>query len=321
MSLNDGLRGRTYLRLSVTDRCNLRCGYCCPASDPSKSEPLPSADDAELLDLVRLVHEETGIHKLRLSGGEPLMYPYLADLTARLRSLLPEATLAVTTNGTLLAKDAAPLRAAGLDLVNVSLDSLDPDRFRRITGGGNLESTVQGIRTAAAAGFSELKINAVLIRRVNGGELPELVRFAAKLGSEIRFIELMPYGHGAELFRLDYMAADEALDALERAFRYLGTAQPTGTAVRHRFLVDGRVVTVGLITPMSRPFCSRCDRLQLGRSGHLYVCLRQSRGVDLLAPLQAGDEQTVRQRIRDAIDGKRNPGVHWPVRHMVTIGG
>ena len=321
MSLHDGLRGHTYLRLSVTDRCNLRCSYCRPASGPPESAPLQSADNAELVDLVRLVHEETGIHKLRLSGGEPLLYPCLTDVIEQLRSLLPEATLAVTTNGVLLAKSAAVLRSAGLDSVNISLDSLDPDRFRHLTGGGNLESTVQGIRTAAAAGFSALKINAVLIRRVNGDQLPELVRFAAELGAEIRFIELMPYGHGAELFRSDYLAADEALDSLERAFQYLGAAQPTGTAERHRFLVDGRGVTVGLITPVSRPFCSHCDRLRLNRSGRLYVCRRQSHGVDLLDPLRAGDERTVRQRIRDAISGKQDPGAHWPARHMVMIGG
>ena len=325
MSLHDGHRGPAYLRLSVTDRCNLRCGYCRPASGSTEYEPQSetrqSADDAELLDLVRLMHEETGIHKLRLSGGEPLLYPRLADVTGQLRSLLPEATLAVTSNGTLLAKHAAPLRAAGLDSVNVSLDSIDPDRFHDVTGGGNLESTVRGIRTAVAAGFSGVKINAVLIRRVNGGQLPDLVRFAAETGCEIRFIELMPYGHGAELFRSDYLAADEALNSLQRAFRYLGSAQPTGTAARHRFLVYGRAVTVGMITPVSRPFCSRCDRLRLDRSGHLYVCLRRSHGVDLLAPLRAGDERTVRQCIRDALRGKRDPGVHWPARHMVAIGG
>ena len=325
MSLHAGLSGSTYLRLSVTDRCNLRCNYCRPASESLESEPQSelrqSADDAELFDLVRLMHEETGIHKLRISGGEPLLHPRLTELIEQLRSLLPEATLALTTNGTLLAKRAAPLRAAGLDSVNVSLDSLDPHRFRHLTGGGNLKSTLQGIRTAVAAGFSGVRINAVLMRRGNGGQLPDLVRFAAETGCEIRFIELMPFGHGAELFQSDYLAADEALDSLQRAFRYLGTAQPTGTAERHNFLVDGRSVTVGLITPVSRPFCSRCDRLRLSRSGRLYVCLRESQGVDLLAPLRAGDEQAVRQRLRDALSGKQDPGAHWPTRHMVKIGG
>ncbi len=325
MSLHGGHSGPTYLRLSVTDRCNLRCGYCRPVSrspeSQPQSKPQQSADEAELLDLVRLVHEETGIHKLRLSGGEPLLYPCLSGVVEQLRSLLPEATLGVTTNGTLLAKDAAPLRAAGLDSVNVSLDSIEPDRFRDVTGGGDLESTVRGIHAAVAAGFSGVRINAVLIRRVNGGRLPRLVRFAVQSGCEIRFIELMPYGHGAELFRSDHLSADEALDSLRREFPYLGPVEPTGTAERYRFLVDGRVATVGMITPVSRPFCSRCDRLRLDRSGHLYVCLRQSHGVDLLAPLRAGDEPAVRQRVRHALRGKRDPGVHWPDRHMVTIGG
>ena len=174
---------------------------------------------------------------------------------------------------------------------------------------------------AAAAGFSQLKINAVLIRRINGGTLPDFVLFAAQLGCEIRFIELMPYGQGAALFRSDYLAADEALDSLGRAFGHLAAAAPTGTAQRYRLVVDGRAATVGMITPVSRPFCVRCDRLRLGRNGRLHACLRRSDSVDLLGPLRAGDSWTVRQRITDALQSKQDPGTHWPERHMVTIGG
>jgi cyclic pyranopterin phosphate synthase len=273
------------------------------------------------VDLVRLIHIEAGIHKLRLSGGEPLLYPHVADLTARLRLLLPKATLGITTNGTLLAHKAAALRAAGLDSVNVSLDSLDSDRFREVTAGGSLGSTLHGIQATAEAGFSAIKLNTVLIRRTNGDQLPDLVRYAARLACEIRFIELMPFGHGAALFRSDFLAAQEAFESLKRAFRYLSTAPSTSTAGRHRFLVDGRVVVVGLITPVSQPFCSRCDRLRLSRAGRLYACLRQSSWVDLLTPLRADDEWTVRQRIRDSLCGKQEPGRQWPVEHMVTIGG
>jgi len=316
-----GHPGRTYLRLSITDRCNLRCRYCRPESGPAEPEASPSANDAELLQLVRLVDEETGIRKIRLSGGEPLVHPRVADVTARLRSLLPDTKLCLTTNGILLDENVEPLREAGLDSVNVSLDSLDPQRFRDVTGGGKLESTLQGIRAAVVAGFSAVKINTVLIRRINGDQLPDLVRYAAKMDCEIRFIELMPFGHGAALSRSDYLAADAALDMLSSAFSYLGALPSTGTAARHRFLVDGRPVTVGMITPVSHPFCGRCDRLRVSHGGRLLACLRQSSSVDLLTPLRTGDEQIVRQRIRDSLRDKQDPGQHWPARHMVTIGG
>ena len=321
MTSTDALAGRTYLRLSITDRCDFRCRYCRPESGASGSEPLQSADDADWLELVRLVHEETGIYKLRLSGGEPLLHPRVVDVTARLRSLLPNAQLALTTNGRLLTAAVEPLSKAGLDSVNISLDSLDPDRFREVTGGGNLQATLDGIHAAVTAGFSSVKINTVLIRRTNGNELPDLVRFAARLDCEIRFIELMPFGQGAALSRSDSLPADEALESLRQAFQYQGTAPSTGTASRYRFLVDDRPATVGIIAPVSHPFCSRCDRLRMSRTGRLYACLRQPAGVELLPPLRAGDEETVRQRIRDSLRGKQDPGQHWPERYMVTIGG
>ena len=321
MSSPDGLPSRTYMRLSITDRCNLTCRYCRPESGPAEPEAFPWADDRELLDLVRLVDDETGIYKLRLSGGEPLMHPQVVDVTARLRSILPGAKLCLTTNGILLPEYVKPLRMAGLDAVNVSLDSLDPDRFREVTGGGKLESSLRGIRAAITAGFSGIQINTVLIRRINGDQLADLVCFAAELGCEIRFIELMPFGFGNALWQSDYLPAHEALDSLKHAFQYLGTAPPTGTASRYRFLVDGRTATVGMITPVSQPFCPRCDRLRISRRGQLYACLRQSSGVDLLAPLRAGDWPAVRRCIRDALRDKQDPGQHWPERHMVTIGG
>ena len=313
--------GRTYLRLSITDRCDWRCRYCRPELGVSEAKRFAVADDAELLELVRLVHEETGIYKLRLSGGEPLLYPRVAELTERLRRVLPDARLVLTTNGRLLADVVGALSEAGVDGVNVSLDSLDPDRFRDVTGGGEVEATLDGIHAAAAAGFSSVRLNTVLIRRTNGDQLADLVRYAAGLGCEIRFIELMPLGPGVALWQSDFLAADEALDVLKQAFEYLGTAPSTGTASRYRFQVEDRVVTVGMITPVSQPFCSRCDRLRLNRAGHLYACLRQPVGVELLSSLRAGEEQAVRQRIRESVRGKQDPGEYWPDRQMVTIGG
>lgn len=313
--------GRVYLRLSLTDRCNLRCRYCRPPKSVHAMEQTGSADESELIELVRLIHEEVGLHKLRFSGGEPLMYSGTTALVGRLRKQLPEVTFGMTTNGTLLARSAVSLRASGLDSVNVSLDTLDPHRFRSLTVGGDLSATLEGICAATLARFSSVKLNTVLVRRTNGDHLPELVQLAAGLGCEIRFIELMPFGHGTELYRTDYLGADEAIDLLKRAFDYVSGAPATSTANRHRFLVDGHVATVGFITPVSRPFCSRCDRLRLSRTGRLYPCLRQSSSIDLINPLRAGDETEIRERIRDSLCGKKSPGQHWPERQMVTIGG
>jgi GTP 3',8-cyclase len=314
-------RRAVYLRLSITGRCNLRCGYCRPASPGQDTQRSPSATDGELLKMVRIVHETVSVHKLRLTGGEPLLHPRLADLVAELRKQLPDTAICTTTNGTFLAKQAKELKAAGLDSLNVSLDTLNPRLFKELTGVGSLEATIAGIGAARAAGFKDLKLNAVLIRGINGHSLADLVRFASRADCEIRFIELMPYGHGAALFRTDYFVADEALSALKEEFPYIGPAAHTGTAARHQFFVDGRTITVGFITPVSHPFCAECDRLRLNRSGRLFACLRQQRYVDLLTPLRAGNLATVSQRIMASLCGKHDPGGYWPEHHMVSIGG
>jgi len=321
-----------YLRLSVTDRCNLRCRYCRPASSEQDigrkyakgTFPFinnPSAADRELLELVRIMHEELWIRKLRLTGGEPLLHPHLVDLVVQLRRQLPQSTLCMTTNGTFLAKKAETLRIAGLDSLNVSLDTLNPDLFRELTGGGFLEDTIAGIGAAHAAGFTGIKLNAVLIRGINGESVAELVRFAARMDCEIRFIELMPYGHGSALFHTDYLAADEALSSLKKEFSYIGPLARSGTAARYSFLVDGRAINVGFITPVSHPFCSDCDRLRLSRTGQLFTCLRQQQGVDLLTLLRAGELDTLNEQIRTGFSGKHVPGNYWPDQHMVSIGG
>jgi GTP 3',8-cyclase len=314
-------RRAVYLRLSITGRCNLRCRYCRPSSAGQDIERFPSATDGELLELVRIVHEAVSIHKIRLTGGEPLLHPRLAVLVAKLRKQLPDTAICATTNGTFLAKQAKELRAAGLDSLNVSLDTLNPQLFKELTGVGSLEATIAGISAARAAGFRGVKINAVLIRGINGHNLADLVRFASRIDSEIRFIELMPYGHGAALFLTDYFAADEALASLKQEFSYIGPATRSGTAARHQFFIDGRVITVGFITPVSHPFCADCDRLRLNRGGRLFACLRQQRYVDLLTPLRAGNLATVSESIKASLSGKHDPGSYWPEQHMVSIGG
>jgi cyclic pyranopterin phosphate synthase len=317
--MSDLRPARVYLRLSITDACNLRCRYCRPATGGAPPQG-PAASDDELVELVRTVDAEVGLSKLRFTGGEPLMYAGLLPLVRRLRAALPNVRLALTTNGTLLAGLADELRAAGITAINVSLDSVAADRFRQWTGGA-VEDALQGIAATVAAGFEQLKINTVLIRRCNGDALPELVRFAATHGGEIRFIELMPCGQGAALFESDFMPADEALGAILDAFAYLGPEPATGTAQRHRFLVGDHEVVVGMITPVSHPFCSRCDRLRLDRRGRLTACLRCEGHVGLLPALRDGGAEAVRGLVRETLGAKRLPGDHWPRRAMVAIGG
>jgi GTP 3',8-cyclase len=322
MNLPTGAAWRpVYLRLSVTDRCNLRCKYCRPAVNGSRFSNSALASDAELLDLVSVLHEVFPIYKVRITGGEPLLRPGLPDLIGRLRGRLPNPELAMTTNAVLLKQHAAAIRAAGVEFLNTSLDTLDPAACRELTRGGNVESIVEGIRAAHAVGFPSIRINAVLMRSFNGNSLPSLVRFAAELSCEIRFIELMPFGEGAAMHATEYLSADEAMESLQAAFPYLGPTAGSSTARRHRLLVDGREQTVGFITTVSHPFCDGCDRTRLDSRGRLYACLRTREGVDLLTPLRAGRLEAVRNLIRQEVPNKSIPQGVWPVHNMVTIGG
>jgi GTP 3',8-cyclase len=309
-----------YLRLSVTSRCNLRCRYCRPAGGDG---PAPSdvASDQELLGLVDLIHQEFPIYKVRITGGEPLLRPGLPDLIRQVRSRLPSVELAMTTNAILLRRSAAAIRQAGVEFLNISLDTLDAEAYRKLTRGGELASILEGIQAACEAGFPSIRLNTVLLRSFNGNHLPELVRFAAKWNCELRFIELMPYGEGADLYETDYLPGDEALAALRAEFDYLGSAQGSATARRHRLLVEGHPQIVGFITTVSHPFCDGCDRARLDSRGRLYACLRTREGADLLGPLRAGRLDLLRQRIRAEIPNKTIPQGVWPSHNLVTIGG
>jgi GTP 3',8-cyclase len=311
-----------YLRLSVTDRCNLRCQYCRPqhGGDGSYSRSALASDD-ELLALIALLHEEFPIYKVRVTGGEPLLRPGLPDLITRVRSDMPHVQLALTTNAVLLGRQAEALRAAGVDFLNTSLDTLDADLCRELTRGGDVRTIVAGIRAACAAGFADVRINTVLMRTYNGDSLPELVRFAAALGCEIRFIELMPFGEGEAIHEREYLSADEALERLEAEFPLLGNLPGSSTARRHRLLVEGREATVGFITTVSEPFCDGCDRARMDCRGRLYACLRTVHGADLLSPYRAGRMDVVRSLIRAEVPRKNIPPGVWPVHNMVTIGG
>ncbi|MGA2030736.1 MAG: radical SAM protein [Thermoguttaceae bacterium] len=322
MNSNHGAGARrVYLRLSVTDRCNLRCRYCRPAESFPAADDVPAASDEELLGLIEVLSRQCCLYKLRLTGGEPLLHSRLPALVRQLRRRLPNTILCLTTNGLLLAEQAADLRAAGLDAINVSLDAIDSSGFAAVTGGGRLGATLAGIRAARGAGFAPLKINTVLIRRYNGHCLAGLVRLAAREQCEIRFIELMPCGSGARLFASDFLSAAEALTRLSESLVDLGPEPASATARRRRLLVDGRATRVGFITAVSSPFCEQCDRLRLDSRGRLVSCLRSPQYVDLLTPWRAGDVEGTAERLRECLDRKGPPDSTWPRRAMVAIGG
>lgn len=313
-----------YLRLSLTERCNLRCAYCAPAGC---ARPRGSAElsDDEVLALVAQIHRAAGLSKVRLTGGEPLLRRGAVELLGRLRALLPEATLALTTNGTLLERHAAELSRYGLDALNISLDTPDPEEFFRLTGGGDLARVARGVAAARQAlQLSKFKLNTVLLRSRNLHRLAELVRLARRWGCEPRFIELMPFGAGAPLFLEEYVSADEALSHLSAAFPLLSPPADgagSGAARRLRLEVDGEPLSVGLISAVSHPFCSRCDRLRLDARGRLFSCLRSTRGEDLALLLRRGEEEELWRRVRALVAGKRLPAEFWPARSMASIGG
>jgi cyclic pyranopterin phosphate synthase len=309
------------LRLSVTDRCNLRCRYCRPALPGATSARAAPAGDEELLGLIALLDAEFPLYKVRIIGGEPLLRPGLPGLMGRIHQQLPSAELAMTTNAVLLEQHAAAVRRAGVEFLNTSLDTLSAELCKELTRGGDVRTIVGGIRAARAAGFPRIRINTVLMRTCNGDSLPALVRFAAELGCEIRFIELMPFGAGAAIFDREFLSADEALASLEARFTNLGALPRSSTARRHRLSVDGREQAIGFITNMSHPFCDGCDRTRLDSRGRLYACLRTLHGVDLLTPYRAGRTDVVRSLIRGEVPIKTISQGAWPTHDMVSIGG
>ncbi len=280
--------GRTirYLRVSVTDRCNLRCAYCMPAGRPAW---LPARHLLSLEEIERVVRcaVRAGVDKVRITGGEPLLRPGLPALIARLRGIGGLRELALSTNGTLLAPRAAELRAAGLDRLNVSLDSLRPETFAALTRGGSVAAVLAGLEAAAAAGFP-IKLNTVVMRGVNDGEVAEIARFGLERGWDVRFIEYMPVGCGAADWEARYVPADETLRRLEEALGPLAPLDGRAGAPACRYGVPGYEATVAVIAAVSRPFCAGCDRLRLTADGRVRSCLLAPGEVDVRGLLRGG---------------------------------
>ncbi|TYP64587.1 cyclic pyranopterin monophosphate synthase subunit MoaA [Stutzerimonas stutzeri] len=320
----------TYLRVSVTDRCDFRCVYCMA----EHMQFLPKADLLTLEELDRLstAFIGLGVRKLRITGGEPLVrrgiMGFFRNVSRHLGNGLDELTL--TTNGSQLARHAAELADIGVRRVNVSLDTLDADKFAAITRWGRLAQVLEGIRAATAAGL-RVKINAVALKGVNDSELFDLVQWCGDEGHDLTFIEVMPMGEMGEEDRLDqYWPLSDLRARLAERFTLLDLAERTGGPARYvRLAQTGQ--KIGFITPLTHNFCESCNRVRVTCTGELFMCLGQEDNADLRAPLRASaDDEALRQTIRAAIAGKpkghdfdysRQGVAGQMTRHMSHTGG
>lgn len=294
--------GRTidYLRLSVTDLCNYRCRYCMPEVGVEKR---PHGDILSIEELAEIAGAAVrcGVKKIRLTGGEPLVRRGLTDLCRRLRENPGVEELCVTTNGALLPQWAVPLREAGVDRLNISLDTLRPDRFAAMTRLGTLEGALAGIRAAEDAGFTDLKLDTVLIGGFNDDEIEDFLAVTMQKPWEVRFIELMPMGPCAGWDKTHFIPVDTILEK----FPALEELAPGGVA--RRFRLPGAKGTVGLISPISRDFCADCRRIRVTADGRLKGCLHSREEL----PLRGLRGEELEAAIRQGI-------LHKPPRHHLT---
>jgi GTP 3',8-cyclase len=274
------------LRISVTDRCNLRCSYCMPEEDYVWL-PREQILDFEEISTLADVFMDLGVDKIRLTGGEPLLRRDLPELIRLLAAKPRLRDLALTTNGVLLGEQARPLRAAGLHRVTVSLDTLRPDRFTALTRRANHAEVLAGIAALAQAGFTGTKLDTVVMRNVNDDELVELIDYGRTVPAEVRFIEYMDVG-GATRWSMDKVVSRaDMLKALERRYGRIEPVVEESSAPADRYrLADGTVF--GIISSTTEPFCASCDRSRLTADGVFYLCLYAQQGVDLRAPLRRG---------------------------------
>ena len=304
------LRHIEYVRVSVTDRCDLRCSYCLPKGFHDFEEP---ADWLRFDEIERVMQAftELGVRRIRLTGGEPLSRGKLPELAARLAQLPGLEDLSLSTNATRLKKLARPLKQAGVTRLNVSLDSLQPDRFANITGGGKLANVLDGLTAAKAAGFAPIKINMVLMKGVNDDEVGAMVRFCIDQGFTLRFIETMPMGNTGRAASEQYVDLQEVKHSLAQEFELIPAVMAGGGPARY-VQVAGTGLKIGFITPISQHFCETCNRVRLTVDGTIYTCLGQEDKTELRPLLRAGaNVEELKEAIRGAIGRK-------PERHEFT---
>ena len=317
-------RSIEYVRLSVTDRCDLRCSYCIPKGFKGFEEPDHWLTFAEIERVIG-IFGKLGVKRIRLTGGEPLVRKDMPILSARLAALPGIEDLSLSTNATRLDKHAAELKAAGVSRINVSLDTLRPERFKDITQ-GKLDKVMAGLMAAKQAGLNPIKINMVVMAGVNDDEVEDMVEFCLEHGFTLRFIETMPMGDTGRLASTHYVDLQTVKQRLAERFELVPGVMPGGGPARY-VQVAGTDLKIGFITPISQHFCETCNRVRLSADGTLYLCLGQNDNVELRPLLRAGiSDAGLEQAIIDAIAIKPerhefNERPEQVVRFMSLTGG
>lgn len=322
-------RVATDLRVSLTDRCNLRCTYCMPEEGLEWLAKPDLLTDDEIVRLIRIAVTDLGVTEVRFTGGEPLLRPGLVSIVERCAALEPRPEMSLTTNGIGLERTAEALRDAGLDRVNVSLDTLRPDVFQAMTRRKRHGDVLRGLAAAHSAGLTPVKVNAVLMPGLNDDEAPDLLAWALENSYELRFIEQMPLDaqHGWQ--REGMITAGDILESLRTRFTLTPEGDgERGSAPAERWLVDGGPARVGVIASVTRPFCRACDRTRLTADGQVRTCLFAREESDLRGALRSGaPDEDIARLWRQAMWGKKagsgldDPSFLQPDRPMSAIGG
>ena len=323
----DGFGRRiTYVRMSVTDRCDLRCRYCMA----EKMTFLPRKDVLSLEEIAELadIFIARGVRRIRLTGGEPLVRKGIEQLVPELGKRVGNGLdeLTMTTNGTQLERHAPMLSVAGIRRINVSLDSRDPDRFRHITRRGELSQVLRGIDAAASAGLA-VKINMVALKGLNEDEIPAMLRWCGHEGHDLTLIETMPLGEVEEDRTQHYLPLSEVRDRLDREFRLIPSVARTGGPARY-YEIDGLGIRLGLITPLTHNFCDGCNRIRVAATGTVFGCLGHDQKVELRDLLRTRGSEAVTRALDELLAGKpkghqfRIESARAAVqRHMSVTGG
>ncbi len=326
VALGDGYSRRfDYLRLSITDMCNLRCIYCRPWEEIGKKTHQELLSYEEIIRLASLLGE-LGIKRIRITGGEPLIKRDVIHLIEELAKIKSIEELSLTTNATKLTQFAWLLKIAGIDRINISLDSLDKNRYNQITGGGNLNDVLDGIEEALKARLVPLKINVVVMSEINDDEIEKFARLTLDKDIQVRFIEFMPIGTQMDLWSRRYLPGHVIKERITSYFSLIPTNDVIGNGPADYYQIEGAMGTLGFISPISNHFCSRCNRLRLTSDGHLRLCLGNEMEFDLKGAMRnrASDEELKRiivQAVKQKPKGHQFYKEKINGRQMVAMGG